>query len=522
MFKIIENLRNTANIKIIYMSFVLYAIINIPLLGFINGIFWDDWVLFNTKSEIVIERFKSAGTVLGWAGYYHNFFMDNLGAWSYKALVFLLYPINGLLFFIILSRYIKDITANVFIFLIYLIAPFFLSKYAAINSPYVFLVTFFLIGWVCLRVNKGWISIPFFLISFSMASLLVIYLFPVAEKIIDNKKNKHIFNKKCLYLVLILLPIIYFYIKNLFFLPYGAYKNYNNIDLTRVIASLDYINRTFDVTATTLNKFNQSITLSEWSLIAILIFFLSFTFSKLKREIICSDRQSVHWILCIFLIFASVLSVFPYIVVSNNINFYYGFESRNMAVVLFPLSALLGLFLYYLFSLGGLFHFACAVIVTTFVCFSFSVTNAYRIDWIKNSAIIESIISTKDALSNSFLIVVDDKTSVENVEQRKLSHYEYSGIFKYSLSRNGLHVTNEEWWNKNFCYKKSVTPHLTSSEYNNTEGFESRSNNFVTRVRFIDSEKNILPIFRLMKYKVELKLETNLDWCSSVCQKCEI
>ena len=73
----------------IVLIFVLYTLSH-GLILINQGIYWDDWILYNVDGQILIEKFTQAGAA--WTGYFHQFMLSLTNSFfCYHLLVFLAY-----------------------------------------------------------------------------------------------------------------------------------------------------------------------------------------------------------------------------------------------------------------------------------------------------------------------------------------------------------------------------------------------------------------------------------------------
>ena len=139
---------------------------------------------------------------------------------------------------------------------------------------------------------------------------------------------------------------------------------------------------------------------------------------------------------------------------------------------------------------------------------------AYGDDWRKQKAIFNGLENIKQQVSNRHTFVVLDQSNIRNVEMRKYSWYEWSGIFKYGLHRDGIFVRDAEYWNGDVCYKG-----LEGSALHNTGGFSYRSNNTIVRVTLKADNIIEIPVVGSIRYNLSIEPSEH-DWCLAVCDTC--
>src|SRR5580704_3333268 len=116
-------------------AFILYTLANTFLLINFQGIYWDDWAIFNHKKETILSIFFQNGFF--WIGYLHVFLQKiGNGVYIYRIFAFFVYFFSGIFLFYILKT-IKyfDKQSIFFIVLLFLLAPVDYARIAIINIP---------------------------------------------------------------------------------------------------------------------------------------------------------------------------------------------------------------------------------------------------------------------------------------------------------------------------------------------------------------------------------------------------
>lgn len=217
----------------------LYAFSNLGLLLLGNHPFWDDWIVVDLPWWQILDTFKQAGSFLNIWGYLHVSMLA-IGPWLYRfASLILFYGISYHFYSILKRTAILDEEQSFAAALICLFLPLNLGRGALILFPYVFCLYIFMLAWSLLPRNRN-ISFLLFFLSFNINSLLVFYLLPLLEglSIFFHRlpagpplTARKILSLLKIYIlgepIFILLPIIYYSIKLLFFRPYGLYSGYN-------------------------------------------------------------------------------------------------------------------------------------------------------------------------------------------------------------------------------------------------------------------------------------------------------
>ena len=235
------------NIPAIIQVFLISLIANCGLL-LVTGVFWDDWILINLTDKQILDMFEQHGAMFNLYGYLEST-LKYITPYQGRYITVLLSAISSLLVYKILLRcnFIKKEDARM-IAILYAVAPFFFAKITYIVLFYTLCNLLFFLAWYLIKIRI--IALLFFFISFNTNSFLVFYILPLLyllliEENIRKFKPKLIASAILKNLDFISLPIIYFYVKNKYYSPYGIYSGYNeNFDLKLIIPT--YINTVTD------------------------------------------------------------------------------------------------------------------------------------------------------------------------------------------------------------------------------------------------------------------------------------
>lgn len=495
-------------------GFLIFVFLNTPILFSLNSVYWDDWILFNTEFEVLYQRFSEAGAIFNWVSYFHYGMINFAGPWAYKLTVFLAILVNAGLFVRVLRLYGFLRSELIITFLLIIILPLFGSRYAAINVFYSLAVSLFLTAWL-IHFRFKIISYVFFFFSFSMGSL--IFCFPVflVLEAIRLRSNFNHFGKIMHFIVLIFLPIFYFLVKTQYYSPYGAYSQYQIISASNILPSLG---RVPQVTEWTVLEMMAKSNILDWvvSFVIVILAAAFFNFSFRGVDFDRSANTRLVWSLS-GLGCASLLSILPYSLIGNELNFFYGFESRNQALLIFPLAAFISVTLNFLLSrrmsrVTGKILLIFILSMGSFVQFLIYVS--YMNDHFKTEKIINAL-RVADIQIDQFNFVFQDFSEIAFTEQRLLSSYEYSGIMRYALGRDAIFARDETYWNGDVCFKN----YPASALYNN-QGFDLRTNNDITRLTIKTEGGMHFPVIGLHGYDLYVEQEPGLAWCQDVCADC--
>jgi hypothetical protein len=454
---------------------------------FNNGIYWDDWVLYNQTKSDLVYTFTSAGNPS--VGYLHYFIFSLPGViFIVRALSFLLFFAAALFIRNILNS-IKEISGldRLFILILLLILPFNLGRVNVINFLYtICYFTFFFALWIfkeylqkrvlAFRV----ISLFVFYISFLTNSLLVFYLIvPILIYYFSNVNYKSIRNILLIaarYIDFLLLPFLYFCIQKATTHPSGPYEFYNQIYLINIFhAPLETIKA---FSSTFQDIITEAIFINKKALIIFLIFLftLYYIIKKLDKNLI-EGTKNKNWVIFFFLgMFFFFLSVFPYLAVGRSGD-YYGQEWRSRDQLLMSVGVsfmlLYGLKLITAeFNMNrNLFNFLVASIIASFVLYDcYFYLNLQR-DWYKQQSFIESLKDNPTIKNNSTFLIVDN-TEIYNAMGRNVRFYEYNGILRQAFgddTRFACEKNSYNNWFKDPVNSRNILTGYNMNHYKLTE-----------------------------------------------------
>jgi len=410
--------------------FILYAF-SYGLILLNRGIFWDDWVAFNTPVSILIAMDRQLG--MFWTGFLSVFLISlPFGILLQRGLTFALYFISGIFLYNILKN-IKEIKAGArfFIVLFFLLFPLnsarilFTTTNYAVNY-FTFYLAFWLLSKYLNKQNLLWrfLALVTFFFSFSTNSFLVFYLLALAYIVYCQKNILR-------YLDFILLPLFFWLIKILFFTPFGVYEGYNKIKIQNLLGLP--INLFITFYTSFLAVLNKSLQLSFPQLIVLLIissiFFITLKFKK------DDENNKINFLLFVFGWIAFILAAIPYLTVGAipSLN---EWSSRHQ--LLLPLGA--SFILYYGLKIllnklritVRLQNFIFFTIIIIFV--NANITNylAFQKDWYKQYSLSENI-KTSEILKNNTSFLFIDNLRELNANGRTYRYYEYTGLMEYAF-----------------------------------------------------------------------------------------
>lgn len=410
---------------------ILYLLAHGGILLIPNAIFWDDWVLYRAESETLFDLFGQAGSMFNLTGYLHVV-MLTVGPWIYKISTFVLMFASGLLLNQIIKRHV-DISAETrfFIVLLFLILPFNIARVSLMNFPYTFRYFLFFSAWLLMDRYRI-VALLLFFLSFNTNSLLVFYSAPVLDMFyrsghLSSLRSALVFGARRI--DYILLPFVYFFIKNYYFPPSGIYENYNQLyDIKNLL--LSPLSQIHDLVRADVN-----IILSLFG--SLLAFFLI----KNRSLVIKENEGALRLIMgCGFFVF--FLGVFPYWILGLTPTFD-GWASRHQ--LLLPLGgALLIIGAWSKYNLSGK-TVIISIIIGVSLAFNVSHYAELFVDWKKQQQLI-SLFAKNSDLERAGLILFEDRTENFNAFKRKYMFYELNGMLnaafgdekRFSIQRSDL------------------------------------------------------------------------------------
>jgi hypothetical protein len=403
-----------------------YVLSNLGLLLLGNHPFWDDWILVDRPSWLLLDTFKQAGSFFNIWGYIHVG-MLSIGPWFYRFVTLILFYGVGYHFFRILRRsnILNEEQSNAAAIL-FLFFPLNLGRNALILFPYSLCLYLFMLAWALLPTKRS-IALSLFFVSFNINSLLVFYLLPLLEDFFNFRFDsssdlpsrpggtariivRYLSRRK----ITLLLPVLYLSLKIIFFRPYGYYVGYNeNYSVLNLIkspvlqlAELGYSVYKLDLSA---------------SLFLALLIFVCFA---LKRIV---SHQTVSLSVLSVSFLATYIGILPYHIIGL-VPTFTGWSSRHQLLMPFGLSVLLS---YCIFNLSGNFspRRIFIFILVAFLVATSANSISFFSDSRKQRSIQELFQSSLDDNSPRLIVLVDRS---QNALRRKYRFYEINGMLAKS------------------------------------------------------------------------------------------
>lgn len=447
------------------LLFTLYFISNIFLLLNIDGIYWDDWTLYAKSYDALYSQFSQNSGVLGIVFTKMHYALLNLGngVFPYRVLTFLLYFLTGIFLFKILRtlKYL-DKEAIFFITLIFLIAPLNSARITLIVFPYIlgltiFFFSFFLLSKNLKKQNKvlRMIILVLFFISFSVNSLLVFYALVLSYIFyITYMKGGNCLEKNIRKFILqnidfILLPVFFFIIKSIYFVPSGLYQGYNSLGLISLIRAPIGLAASFF--SSLIEPINDSFSLFSYFWVIILILFL---ITKDDNKVTVYKHHDLRWLQMGIVFF--LLGTFAYVAVGK-LPHSYDFESRHQLLLPLGFSFIIYFSIQILASKLSLSMYMrkniLFIFIIAFISQNIYVNYKYKIDWFYQVSLEENMKSSK-LIKEHTTFVVDMDLENHLANERTISFYEHNNrLQKVFHSDNRLMINKSDNFNNIKIYR---------------------------------------------------------------------
>ena len=378
-----------------------------------NSLYWDDWVyIFKQPKSYLNQIFVETG-LPPWRALLDQELIA-IGNWTIPWLTFVMYFVASAFLWEILKNTNLLTTKQIeFAVLIFLIAPVNHARIALVMFGYTTSYFFFFLAWMLLiRFRSSAIfavSIFCFFWSFMTHSFLFFFLFPTAHYILLKRDRLRNYQKHRLDIVkifiLLVLPILYLWLRYVLWRPTEEYKNYHKVSLVGAQLGLKLI----------------------LALIAVCITFVLITRKSLKAHppAIVLLLGSVLFTFGLFPYFANrnfpdVISVFAF---RND------WGSRHLLLTPLGISLILcGVWLLISSRLRKLFFTLTIIICSLINIFSGA---QYYLDSLKKDQLTELFASNTDIIPQSTILLIDE-TKIFNGRGSTYRTTELSGLLLLS------------------------------------------------------------------------------------------
>lgn len=427
---------------------IFYLAGNWPLL-LNEGVFWDDWMVYNMDIQGIYEQFYGNGSP--YFGYMH-YWLNQLPnpPFIYHLLV-VIFQLGTLFISIEIIDSLKWKNSSLLYIVVGLSAltPYFSAKATMICLPYVVCYFLFCLGFylaiLSFQKNNNLLritSLIVFFISFTTNSLLVFFVVPftIIFFLPQNYEWNRGFDFKKFLLTAVrlfdflILPLFFFVVKKVFSPTQGLYAayNYNEITVNSLFSSPLSIITTFKTSF--LSLFNEMLDLLMNKSVEILIIWL---FTGLMLHLV-TNRKSLklnlfkseynHWYLLAIGIFLFIIGSFPYAAV-RKIPYMQSYYDRFQ--LLLPLGSSL-IFVALIFGMTKKIHvrkILLSFVVASFILLNFSYQLQYVRGWFKMESIMQNLPSISYVEENTTFLIVD-RAEQWDATEKDIDFHAWNGMLK--------------------------------------------------------------------------------------------
>ncbi len=401
-----------------------------------RGIYWDDWTSVGMSPASLEQGFREIGAV-PWVQYFSlALYAAPMPGLVAHVIVFGAYLLSTLALHGVLRR-IPGLTRMdaLVAALTFAVLPVNYARVALVDSAYglsllaflaatLLLVRYLQDGGVARRVA----ALGLYLCSFFTASLLVLYILPIALAgyIVWKSAKEPLPTFALRHADFLVLPVVYWVFRGVFFAPSGVYETYNTLTLRgleRVPGMLMAIPAQVLV-----EPLSRAVTVG--GLLGV-VAGAGVAVWLLRRDRVGEHRGSVPALaLALVGIAALGLGVFPYLAVGK-VPTLWDWASRHQLLV--PLGAGL-LAAAAVRGVGGAGRLGPALGVTVGLLLGMSIVAdartliAYQRDWFKQVALIDAVRAMPEVQSARHITVIDNAKGLDAM-QRFYRFYEYNALF---------------------------------------------------------------------------------------------
>ncbi|MEO0268853.1 MAG: hypothetical protein ABIN73_03830 [candidate division WOR-3 bacterium] len=505
------------NRKLYFKLFIIHFLTNFLFLLNYDGVYWDDYALYNQNFKTIYEMFKDHSGYLSLYFSYLHFILLKAGIFIYRILVFLLYFFNTIFLYEILKK-LNFLSENekLSITLLFMLSPLCFAKISLMHFTYVFNLPIFYFAFFLLSIYiespsflKRIIILILFFISFTTNSLLVFYLLPIAYLFYLNYNSKTSFTFNFLKFLknnidFLILPLIYWFLRLTYFKPSGLYEGYNAININLRTPFYILISLFTNLIEPLDLSFSHSFSLWYITIFLILIFYFLFDEQFEKSENNEDKLLNLKFLMGIIIFLISVL---PYILVQK-IPSLWDWDSRHQLllplgfsfIVYFGSKILLTKFLKLKFNNFILYFFLSSFLIENLIA-----NFKYHIDFFYQLSIIENM-KKNESIKNNYTFVVKTELKDKLAFNRWFRSYELNGMSKIAFGiDNKLFIPENIDLNSDFNFYKPYKQYNFSNwdpgSFQNKKYIVIKEN---PDTPFFNFDKKFFILFPYLKYYLKL------------------
>jgi len=401
-----------------------------------RGLYWDDWTLVGRSSGDLVHGFTELGLPLG-GFFYALLFSTPLPGLIGHVLVFCTYLAAALALHAILSRLPGLSRMDALIAaLTFAVLPVNYARVAVIDAMYgLSLLAFLVATWLLIRfVEDGGVArrvgaLLLYVLSFYTASLLVLYLVPIAiaAAYLRQSSSPSLRTFALRYADFLVLPVAYWLVKTAFLKPTGVYEGYNALSL----AALAQVPRSM------LSIPGQVLVepLARAAAVAGIVGVIAgigVAIWLLRRMRVVDEGPFVSApVLALIGVVLIALGVFAYLAVGL-VPTIWDWSSRHQLLVPLGAGLLAAAAARGIHRLGPPGRAGGIVVVGLLLGISVVADArtliAYQVDWFKQQALIEAVRATPELQAARHIRIIDSATAY-NALRRKYRFYEFNALF---------------------------------------------------------------------------------------------
>lgn len=299
------------------------------LLCMISGTWWDDWVIKSMSSC----ELKAFALEIGRPSLIYIYsFTDWIPEYGYRVLTFISFYICTIILYFILKLELKLPEQDCFwISAFFSIIPLNDERIMLAVFPYTLGILLFMIGFghfeYMINYNRMNLkhriaNLLFFFASFILNSNLIFYIIIPTIIFIRNKYKIEVIKR---YFDYVFLPIIFFLLKNIWFIPYESYAGYNSVTISKLLrASLGFFIADIDIIIVTISNLLHSPLYVVRMIVIILIAYMLWEYLRTHKLNIIEIRKVLYdkydsYRLLFIGLYVLTLGVFPYLVARGKV-----------------------------------------------------------------------------------------------------------------------------------------------------------------------------------------------------------
>ncbi|NEU10291.1 hypothetical protein GZH53_18350 [Flavihumibacter sp. R14] len=439
---------------------LLYALGNFLML-FNNGVYWDDWCIYNMSYSGIRDIYYGVGAKFMLPITYYLQNLSSSPAILYHVTTFIVEFSGIIIFYKILSGLLNDRYKVFWLTTFFALVPYNDAKILMVSLPYTIGFFLFLLAsyFFILFVNKRGIffrlsSLVVYFISFAFLNstlvlmlgfvlFIAIYIDYAADKVIVSRT---ILRRLISWTDFLLLPFLFWSFRHLFLKPSNLYaiENYNEISIYSLVAFpknlLSTINNSlfglgYEIFGTISSSFYLFL---FFILISLgLIYYLrdskNFPVYNLKFTL------SKNWLLVGIYFF--IVCSFAYIIVGKNPSFS-GYETRHQ-ILLRISTPILIVWLVGMYKSSLVQKNVLILLLSFFIVSTTKQNIQYISSWFKQLAL-ERLFADSKIINHSKAFLVIDNTRDLNETEREYPFYCFSGIIKKSIKDQSHFIISAE------------------------------------------------------------------------------